>query len=125
MLSYLRKIDPYVFEELILTCFNEQGYRIKRNESYSGDGGLDGRVYIQGNLYLVQAKRYKSFIHTNHVNEFAALIAKQDNVIGGFFIHTGRTPSEAIRTLKSYSNVRLISGQKLVDLLQGRFKVNK
>lgn len=123
MLSYLRKIDPYVFEELILTSFNEQGHRIKRNARYSGDGGLDGKVYIRGNLYLIQAKRYISFINTNHVQEFAELISTNKDAVGGFFIHTGRTPTEAKRVLKSYQNIILVSGQKLVDLFQQQLKI--
>ncbi len=34
--GYLRKIDPFVFEELLLESFKSQGYRIKRNARYTG-----------------------------------------------------------------------------------------
>ncbi|MCT6953383.1 restriction endonuclease, partial [Salmonella enterica subsp. enterica serovar Javiana] len=38
-LSYLRKINPYVFEELLLLTLEKQGLEVIRNRSYSGDGG--------------------------------------------------------------------------------------
>ena len=31
-LNYLRKINPFVFEELILSAFKDKGYKIKRNK---------------------------------------------------------------------------------------------
>lgn len=61
-MSYLRKINPYVFEELLLLAFERQGYAVQRNASYSGDGGLDGRVHINGECWLIQAKRYSRAI---------------------------------------------------------------
>lgn len=57
-LTYLRKISPYVFEELLLSAFERQGLTVVRNASYSGDGGLDGQVIIDGEHWLIQAKRY-------------------------------------------------------------------
>ena len=41
ILAYLRKIDPYVFEELALCILERQGIAVVRNASYSGDGGLE------------------------------------------------------------------------------------
>ena len=32
-MSYLRKINPYVFEELLLLAFERQGYAVQRNAS--------------------------------------------------------------------------------------------
>ncbi|EFI3550600.1 restriction endonuclease, partial [Escherichia coli] len=46
--KYLRKINPYVFEELLLLAFERRGMRVIRNSRYSGDGGLDGQVLIDG-----------------------------------------------------------------------------
>lgn len=54
-ISMLRRMNPYAFEELLLTCCEEQGWQIQRNFRYSNDGGVDA---IAGSLYLIQAKRY-------------------------------------------------------------------
>ncbi|WP_375491682.1 restriction endonuclease [uncultured Nostoc sp.] len=50
VIATLRKISPYVFEELVLTCCKKQGWQIQRNFRYTGDGGIDGRVLILGKL---------------------------------------------------------------------------
>jgi restriction system protein len=68
-LGILRKMNPYAFEELLLTCCHEQGWEIERNFRYSNDGGIDGGVLIAGKLYLVQAKRYKNYINPKHIRE--------------------------------------------------------
>ena len=52
-LTYLRKISPYVFEELLLSAFERQGLAVVRNASYSVDGGLDGQVIIDGEYWLL------------------------------------------------------------------------
>ena len=77
ILGYLRKIDPYVFEELVLTALAEQGLIVIRNTSYSGDGGLDGEFCYKGGRYLMQAKRYESAINAAHVEEFGKLIEER------------------------------------------------
>nr|WP_232096750.1 restriction endonuclease [Serratia ureilytica] len=116
-LTYLRKINPYVFEELLLLAFERQGYAVARNASYSGDGGLDGTVFIAGRTYFIQAKRYGKAITPSHIRDFGALL--QDARCEGFFIHTGRTGQLSRTLLQAHPQVHLISGQKLLALLAG------
>lgn len=116
-LSYLRKINPYVFEELLLTAFERQGYRIKRNKRYSGDGGLDGQVWRDKQRYLIQAKRYSGVICPSHIVAFGHLARRER--CRGLFIHTGRTGSGGKVALSLFPEVELISGQKLIGLLRG------
>nr|WP_306670548.1 restriction endonuclease [Acidithiobacillus ferrooxidans] len=47
-IAYLRKIDPLVFEELVLDAFQKEGWLVQRSTRYSGDGGIDGRI-VSGN----------------------------------------------------------------------------
>jgi len=115
ILSYLRKIDPYVFEELILSAFALKGFSIIRNKSYSGDGGLDGTVFKKDARFLVQAKRYTNWVKTSHIKDFETLISNQ-KANGGYFIHTGKTSSKSLISFKS-STIIIISGQKLIDLI--------
>jgi len=119
MLGYLRKIDPFVFEELVLTALEAQGIKVMRNPRYTGDGGIDGRFMLQGKPYLIQAKRYQRAINADHVRAFAEEITRQD-AAGGLFVHTGSTPPGAYRHLAACSKVTLLSGQQLVDLMQAR-----
>lgn len=114
--AYLRKIDPFVFEELLLLSFKNKGYSIKRNKRYTGDGGIDGKVIKFGKMYYIQAKRYKDDINWQHVKNFISLCEK-DNV-SGFFVHTGKTPLSVRDLIKSNCPVKIISGIKLIQLLR-------
>ncbi|ELV3413616.1 restriction endonuclease [Salmonella enterica] len=117
-LNYLRKINPYVFEELLLLALEKQGLDVIRNHSYSGDGGVDGQVFIDGRRWLIQAKRYRRSISPQHVREFGELLAREGCC--GFFIHTGRTGSKSVNYLQCWRTMQLISGQRLLNLLAGR-----
>ncbi|MGP3085015.1 restriction endonuclease [Serratia nevei] len=116
-LAYLRKINPYVFEELLLLAFERQGYAVIRNTSYSGDGGLGGQVIIEGKTYFIQAKRYGRAITPSHIKSFGALL--RHHHCDGFFIHTGRTGQLSHALLQNHPHVHLVSGQKLLALLAG------
>ncbi|TXE54546.1 restriction endonuclease [Serratia ureilytica] len=116
-LAYLRKINPYVFEELLLLAFERQGYAVIRNTAYSGDGGLDGQVIIEGKTYLIQAKRYGRTITPSHITSFGALL--RHHHCQGFFIHTGRTGQLSHALLQNHPHIHLVSGQKLLALLAG------
>ncbi|HIF9337655.1 TPA: restriction endonuclease [Photobacterium damselae] len=115
-INYLRKISPYVFEELLLTAYEHKGFTIIRNTSYSGDGGLDGQIVNaeNGKRYLIQAKRYKGHIKRSHVIDFIKLCQSEN--CGGLFIHTGQT-SNAIRDFARARNIQIISGKKLINVI--------
>lgn len=85
----LRAMDPLAFEELLLESFERRGYKVIRNRRYTGDGGIDGQVVIDGAVWLIQAKRYADTIRSEHVAAFEALCRTKGR--RGLFIHTGRT----------------------------------
>lgn len=118
VIATLRRLNPYVFEELLLTCCKKQGWQIQRNSRYSGDGGVDGRVLIAGSLYLIQAKRYINHIKSEHIRDFHEVIEKE-GAAGGFFIHTGKTGRLSKQLLCEFK-ITLISGQRLVDFVMGQ-----
>lgn len=115
ILTYLRKINPYVFEELVLTALENKNYVIRRNNSYSGDGGIDGVVLLDNKTILIQAKRYQGHVKTLHIDNFADLI-KRKGASGGYFIHTGKTAAKSYLNYKG-TDIQIISGQKLIDLI--------
>lgn len=114
-MNYLKKIDPFLFEELLLTAFKSKGYRIVRNKRYTGDGGIDGIIFDrQNNKYLIQAKRYSNYINLAHVKEFGLLIKKEK--CKGFFIHTGKTGKNSFKETFNH-DIKIISGQNLIKLI--------
>lgn len=115
VLAYLRKIDPYVFEELIILGFAAKGYGFKRNKRYSGDGGVDGRVFLNGKKYLLQCKRYSKHINPRHVEAFSNVCREER--CEGFFVHTGKTGKRSRDNVFIAGNVSIISGNRLAHLL--------
>ena len=114
--GYLRKVDPLMFEELILESFSCSGFRVRRNRRYSGDGGIDGQVRLNGAWAPVQCKRYSAHINPAHVADFAAVLRRR-RVPAGLFVHTGRT-GPASWDHATNAGVTIVSGQRLIALLR-------
>lgn len=119
VIATLRRISPYVFEELVLTCCFEQGWQIQRNFRYTGDGGIDGRVLILGKLYVIQVKRYADYISPKHIKDFLCCI-EGEGASGGFFVHTGITGQLSKQLIRRSDKIILVSGHKLVNFVLGK-----
>lgn len=114
-LAYLRTLEPFVFEELLLDAYARRGHSIRRNRRYTADGGVDGRVFIDGQLFLIQAKRYSGHINPTHVQEFRQTVRQRR--CRGMFCHTGRTGPSARRIFGEAPEITLLSGDALLRLL--------
>lgn len=116
--NWLRKVDPYRFEEMILSELDRRKLKIVRNSSYSGDGGIDGQFFLNGELWLIQAKRYSGFVRADHVWAFEAICAMRS--ARGLFVHTGRTPHEFQQVKRRVGCIRVISGDELMRFFAGQ-----
>lgn len=112
---YIRKVDPFVFEEMILSALSMHGHEIIRNRKYTGDGGIDGRVIVGGSTLLIQAKRYSGYIREKDVSAFAAICERQNRK--GLFIHSGKTGKASHIQAQKNPHVKIISGNSLLKLL--------
>ena len=115
IVCYLRKINPYVFEELVLYALMKKGYSVKRNAKYSNDGGIDGKVLIDKRWCYIQCKRYKNYINLKHVNDFSTLCREMR--VKGYFIHTGKTGRGSKMAVNETDYVEIINGLGLLKLL--------
>lgn len=116
-MAYLRSkaVDPFVFEEAILTALRERGLRIRRNKRYTGDGGIDGNAWIGKQRVLIQAKLYTNHIAPADVREFARLCQRHRAM--GLFVHSGRTGPASRKQLTD--ELDIVSGERLLQLLCG------
>ena len=107
--AYLRKVEPMVFEEMVIQAFANGGFTRKANRQYTGDGGIDGRVWVDdwatvdpyfarrrhtepvGGWCGIQCKRYEGPIHREHIRQFPVDLQRA-GLVAGFFVHTGTTP---------------------------------
>ncbi len=114
-LARLRGVNPFTFEEMLLTAFKKRGYKIRRNKRYTGDGGIDGHVLIKGQWYALQAKRYSHYINPKDVKKLSYVC--RDRGIKGLFIHTGKTGKASIEASSRCPRIQIISGNRLLKLL--------
>lgn len=117
--AYLRKINHFVFEEMLLEALERAGHKVYRNSRYTGDGGIDGRVKINNAFYIIQAKRYSSHIDKQDVITLAALASRMN--CNGLFCHTGKTRDSVKAIVTANNHIEIISGQRLLDLLEGKY----
>jgi restriction system protein len=118
-IAYLRKVDPLVFEEVVLSALEDAGLFVLRNRRYTGDGGVDGVVWMQGTGWVaLQVKRYREHIDNQDVRAFGEVVARMGLRLG-MFVHTGRTGAACYSTLRTCS-VQVVSGTRLVDLILER-----
>lgn len=117
IIAYLRKIDPFVFEELLLDAFEAAGVTVIRNKRYTGDGGIDGQIYYEGRRIPIQAKRYKQHINKAHMEAFTEVTARRKAPFG-IFIHTGITGKGSSEVAHGSIPILIISGDRLVRLVR-------
>lgn len=107
--AYIRKVDHFLWEDILMSCFEERGYPITRTKM-TRDGGSDGFVTINGKLIVIQAKRYKGNIAKAHVLELERLIIRNKAFDKGLFIHTGKSSGPILDYFKSSDHIELLSG---------------
>ena len=118
-LAYLRTIDPLVFEEVVMSALEDAGLPVLRGTHYSGDGGVDGAVWLPGRgWHAVQCKRYRHHVCLAHVCAFGDAIAR-GSYDGGLFVHTGRSGA-ALYPPMAAARIGLLSGDRLLRLVRER-----
>lgn len=117
VINYLRKVDPFVVEEVVLTLLEERGIFVLRNRAYTGDGGVDGAFWWPGRgWHAVQCKRYSSAVKPAHAREFCDLVKRRYR--GGVFVHTGRTGDTSQEALAAPS-LFVLSGSTFTRSIKG------
>ncbi|BBH54727.1 restriction endonuclease [Fluviispira sanaruensis] len=110
----LKKLNGLVFEEMVLTCLKEAGFRIWRSPSHTGDGGIDGMVFINETKILLQSKCWSRYIDNQDVLDFSNAVIKRKAQFG-YFVHTGKTGKMSYKNIGK--NTHFISGAKLLHLI--------
>lgn len=115
LFAYIKKIDPFVFEELLLLSFLFRGFKVIHNTRYTGDGGIDGVVILPNRQRVaIQAKRYANHINPAHVLAFREDFERH-GCHQGLFIHCGKSGAGLYDNLAS--DITLASGNHLHALL--------
>ena len=118
----VRRMHPFAFEMLVINALKKKGVKAWHGRKFTGDGGVDGYAKIDGLMYFIQDKRYVRGINADHVFNFNVL-CRQHNVYG-LFVHPGITGTKA-RMMNSDARVKIISGEKLLALLDRRIPISE
>ena len=124
IIAYLRKIDPFVFEEIMLSVIEDSNLRIYRNMQYTGDGGIDGIFKLPQGKVLIQCKRYSNYINHTDVTKLSTKV-KKDKYFLGLFVHTGKTGDMSRKATNENQNIVFLSGSTLVEVLIGKTTIKE
>ncbi|HUD93671.1 restriction endonuclease [Sphingobium sp.] len=94
----------------MLEGFQRRNLKVIRNHRYSGHGGIDGHVIIDGAQWLIHAKRYEGAIWTDHVVALDMLC--QSRVCRGLLVHVGRTGPQSRKAVSRSCAVRSFPGPR-------------
>ncbi len=113
----LRQICPFVYEELLLHCCSDCGWKVIRS-CYTHDGGIDGTFFDgEGGKFLIQAKRYSGDIDPEHLLKFSEAVSRDKEAIGGVFMHTGSTCDMGYFFEENLENITLLEGCELREFI--------
>lgn len=113
----LRLVCPFIFEELLLHCCADMGWRVIRS-SYTHDGGIDGTFFDEdGAKFLIQAKRYSGDIDPEHLLAFSDAVWRDKEATAGIFMHTGSTCAEGQFIEQNLCNISILEGCGLREFI--------
>jgi len=125
LMTQLREIDPYRFEQVVLDVLSAMGYGGSRQEaaevtSKSNDEGIDGVINedrLGLDVIYVQAKRWQNTVGRKEVQSFVGALAGKQ-AVKGVFITTSDFNQNAIEYARMVTQkVILIDGKRLADLM--------
>ena len=125
LLELVKKMDPFLFEHLVIDLLVAMGYGGSREEAAkvtkaSGDEGIDGIINedrLGLDVIYLQAKRWQQTVGRKEIQSFVGALAGQQ-AHKGVFITTSDFAETAIDYAKKVSQkVILIDGDKLADLM--------
>ena len=120
LLEILKKLEPFLFEKIVLEVLKKMGYGDYKETSKTKDGGIDG-IVNQDKLGLekiyIQSKRYdKNKITEVEIRNFIGAMSGDTNK--GIFVTTSSFAQNAIeKANNAHHKIILVDGEKLITLM--------
>ncbi len=125
VLDLVKKMDPFLFERLVIDLLVAMGYGGSREEAArvtkaSGDEGIDGVINedrLGLDVIYVQAKRWQDTVGRREIQSFVGALAGK-KAQKGIFITTSGFKDTATEYAKDVQQkLILIDGERLADLM--------
>jgi restriction system protein len=125
VLDLVNKMDPFLFEQLVIDLLVKMGYGGSREEAArvtkaSGDEGIDGVINedrLGLDVIYVQAKRWKDTVGRREIQSFVGALAGKKAQKGIFITASGFKKSASDYAKEVHQKVILIDGERLADLM--------
>ncbi|OME55242.1 hypothetical protein BSK61_14195 [Paenibacillus odorifer] len=115
-LDYLKKMCPFEFEEYMARVFRCAGFDSEVTKR-TGDGGKDIILRRNGEVRLVECKRYTSpKVGRPDIQKFHSAII-DFNAVEGFYITTGEFTKQALECAENKS-ILTVNGEELMKLIE-------
>ena len=115
-IASIRSLSWKQFEELVAEAYRRQGFRVVENASGGADGGVDIRLFKNGETHLVQCKQWRSNkVGVNIVREmFGVMMAQKAASV--IIVTSGHFTREA-QEFAAGKPIQLVDGPQLADLI--------
>jgi restriction system protein len=122
-LQSLKNMDPNDFEYLVAETYQSLGYEANQ-VGHSGDHGVDVRLRApNGELWIVQCKRYRGTVGENIVRELYGTMMSEKSA-RAVLITTAHITPPAIEWARG-KPIELIDGQRLLKLMDEAYCRNE
>lgn len=120
-LSYLQSLDPIKFEEIVLLAFKNLGWQTEGTKA-SGDGGVDGYLRKDGNLFILQCKRYGdgTRVGVGIIRELLGTVV-MEKAAGGILVTTSSFTPAALKSAEGDNRLELCDGEATLKLIGDAF----
>jgi restriction system protein len=125
LLDLVNKMDPFLFERLVIELLVTMGYGGSREEAArvtkaSGDEGIDGVINedrLGLDVIYVQAKRWQDTVGRREIQSFVGALAGKKAQKGVFITTSGFKTSAREYVKDVHQKVILVDGERLADLM--------
>jgi restriction system protein len=118
-LASIRSISWRDFERLVGEAYRRKGYMAEVVGTDAGDGGVDVRLHGHGQTVLIQCKQWKAYkVGVTTVRELLGVVVSE-NASQGIVVTSGRFTQEARTFARRNSQIILVDGPALAELIRG------
>lgn len=117
--EYLVQMDPQKFELLMCELFSRCGYEVK-NTPYQGDNGIDGLLWKNGKLTILQSKRVKGYVGEPILRDLYGTM-HANNAVEGIVATTGKVSLQAKAWARN-KPIQVLELPKIVEMLRAKFR---
>jgi hypothetical protein len=111
-------LDPYAFEQLMADYYSRQGYRVDHCGGRGRfDGGIDLKMYRDGEYTIVQCKRENALQVTHNVIHELLGVLLTERADRAFVVNTGEFTRHARESAAKDHRIQLVDGNQLRAML--------